>query len=158
MARGIRGVALIVTCRSGEILVLQEFARKPFLGKYPGMYSIPMETRLPHELDPEALQRLLDEELTGLLVEVTPHPVGRYRIAPRVWVSLYLGRTGPPYIPQPESLDVDGPQWLMPAAALDLWLRRGAREMLEDYLANRTNIVRRHCSQPPVREVVRSEG
>lgn len=146
MKRRVRAVALIVENLDGAIMVLQEFETKPYLGKYTGMYSIPMETLQPNEPNNEALQRLIREELSGLAgIVVRPERVGIYRIVPGAWASLYLGKFERVVLPETQSSEVGNHSWLDPQAVFSLWLRPGAREMVEDFVAGRWPLVRRHC-------------
>ena len=69
--RRVRGVALIVENPEGKILVLQECESKPHLGKYPGMFSIPMETSKPNE----------PVEITEISCSARPSP--KLMMAPR---------------------------------------------------------------------------
>ncbi|MEK7155881.1 MAG: hypothetical protein AAB734_03305, partial [Patescibacteria group bacterium] len=44
--------------------------------------------------------------------------------------------------------EVGNYQWKSPQHALQLWIRQGAREMIEDYAAKHRNVVRRVCIPP----------
>ncbi|MBI5405382.1 MAG: NUDIX hydrolase [Candidatus Kerfeldbacteria bacterium] len=144
--RRIRGVALIVINPSGHIMVLQELEDKPHLGKYAGMWSIPMETLEPSETHYAGLRRLMTEELPGLRVEhlsLDCAPIGCYRIAAQVWVTLYVARASTFDLPKPNGdREVGQHEWVPIAEGLNRWLRRGAAEMIEDY-ADRYSQVRR---------------
>ena len=149
----VRGVALIIRNPRDEVLILQEFEAKPHFGKYPGMFSPPMETSRKEEQDRSALTRLIYEELPGFEghVEIEGKRHGVYRVVPGAWVSLYVGRVPDLLLPIPDSRsgkEVGGYFWTPPRNALTLWLRQGAREMLSDYIANRRNAVCRYCRPP----------
>mgnify|MGYP001560396004 CR=1 FL=1 len=148
-----RGVALVVENPHGEIIILQEFETKSRLGKYAGMFSIPMETSYPGEDDRSALGRLIAEELPGVgaHIEVWHPRIGVYRIVPRVWVSLYRARLERVSLPAAASTraEVGNHAWLTPQKAVTLWLRQGAREMLSDCLHGRHGVVCRRCAPPP---------
>lgn len=147
MARRIRGVALVVRNPFGEILVLQEFESKPHLGKYPGMYSIPMETCEPGERQTVALERLVREELLGMPTPlvIVDSSIGVYRIVPHVWAWLYVCGVQGRELPAGENEEVGNFEWMEPERVLHLWLRQGAKEMLADYVNGRTGVVCRHC-------------
>lgn len=148
--RGIRGVALVVVNPDNEILILQEFELKPHLGKYPGMFSIPMETSRPGEPDRSALVRLVAEELSGFAAKlgIREARCGVYRIVPRVWVSLYAATVPDATLPNSEGgiSEVGNYGWVSLSDVVKLWLRQGAREMIEDYAAGRSNVVCRRCA------------
>lgn len=141
----VRGVALVITNPVGEILILQEFEHKPHLGKFFGMFSIPMETSLPGEDDDSALRRLLEEEVPGLAVTISLK-IGTYLITPTVLVTLYTGEVNTTQLPAkaPEE-EVGGHQWKIPKDAQGLWLRQGAAEMLEDYTEGKISVHQRAC-------------
>jgi hypothetical protein len=134
------GVALIVQNPEGEILVLQEFQSKPHFGKQSGMFSIPMETAEPEELDISALIRLVREELPGFnlpLCELPKH-IGSYQIVPQTLVNLYFIKTNNGNLPvceDSQNKEVGNHQWILPEEALELWLRLGAKEMISDFCA-----------------------
>lgn len=139
----LRGVALIVENPEGEILVLRELKSKPWLGKWAGMYSIPMETIKTSESDKETLQRLRREELGDLEVEIESEPRGTYQVVRIARLKLYVGRTKTKTMPNVNgSKEVDQHQWKAPRTALDMWVRRGVREMLEDYIAGAKGVFR----------------
>ncbi|MBI2610829.1 NUDIX hydrolase [Candidatus Kaiserbacteria bacterium] len=141
-----RGVALIVVNPNGEVLVLKELEAKPDLEKYVGIYSIPMETVEKGESEQEALARLITEELGGLSVEIESKKRGFYWIAQDARASLYVGQTDTRDLRCPsKSGEVDGQRWESPREALKLWIRRGVREMLHDYLAGRRGVTCSHC-------------
>jgi len=154
----IRGVALIVQNPEGKILVLQEYESKPHFGKYPGMFSIPMETSKPNESDYCAVARLIKEELPGLDFPVDGTlqvRIGSYRIVPRVWVKLFFVKASNARLPDSEGStgrEVGSYQWLDPQKALDLWLRQGAREMISDFIGNKKGALCRHCHTPKPKE------
>ncbi|PIR84031.1 hypothetical protein COU18_01325 [Candidatus Kaiserbacteria bacterium CG10_big_fil_rev_8_21_14_0_10_51_14] len=152
----LRAVALVVVNPAGEILVLQEFVSKPTLGKFAGMFSVPMETCHHGEPDLLALKRLHDEELTGLPFMGKPTRIGAYRVAPQAWAKLYtmsVERVAP-IIGQ--TFEVGNHQWVPVQDALGLWLRRGAPEMIQDYAAGHRNVVRRACIDVPHSELMRA--
>ena len=150
----LRAVALIVANPVGEILVLQEFAAKPHIGKYSGMWSIPMETRDPGQNDQAALRQLHEEELAGLpSIQMPPRYIGAYQVVPSVWATLFATTSSTYHLP-PVSSDhpeVRNHEWMPIQAALELWLRRGAAEMIRDYAGGLENVVRKICAE--VREV-----
>lgn len=154
MARVIRGVALVVECLEGEILMLQEFESKPHFGKFPGMYSIPMETSNPGEPDRTTLKRLVREELPGLDgdIRIGKRRLGSYQIVPHVWVRLYWASVSNRNLPTSRGGEVGNYRWESPLAVRKLWLRQGAREMLEDFVHGRVGVVRRICQPPPIKE------
>ncbi len=147
----IRGVALIVQNPQGKILVLQEFKAKPHFGKYFGMFSIPMETSNHNESDYSAILRLVDEELPGLcfpIDEILKARIGNYRIVSHVWVKLYFIKAVNDRLPDfknSNSEDVGNYQWVEPQTALNLWLRQGAREMINDFVNKKRGVLCRHC-------------
>jgi len=147
MSQRLRAVALVSANLAGDILVLQEFVGKPALGKYEGMFSVPMETCHHGEHDLLALKRLHDEELTGLPFQGEPIYIGAYRVAPLAWARLYAMSVEQvaPIIGQ--TLEVGNHRWVPVTDALSLWLRRGALEMIEDYAAGRRNVIRKTCSE-----------
>lgn len=155
MIKRLRAVALVVANLADEILVLQEFVSKPDLGKYEGMFSVPMETCHHGEHDLLALKRLHDEELTGLPFLGQPVYIGAYRVAPLAWAKLYATRSNgvAPSI-SGYTFEVGNHRWVPIQKALRLWLRRGALEMIEDYAAGRRNVLRRACSE--VQELLRA--
>ncbi len=151
MVQRVRGVALVVANPTDEILILQEFVNKPHLGKYRGMFSIPMETSQPGESDLSALQRLKEEELPGVpALELPGTYIGVYRIVSGVWVRLYKTEAVSYRLPNTMSNEheVGNYRWIPIDAALSLWLRQGAREMLSDYACGCCNVLRRYCSTP----------
>ena len=149
----IRGVALIVQNPLGKILILQEYETKPQYGKICGMFSVPMETVELNESDRCALIRLAEEELPGvelLLGDITPL-IGSYKIDTQIWVNLYHAQAQQHDLPNPQSLqskEVGNHQWLAPGEALELWLRRGAREMISDFACGKKNVLCEHCCFP----------
>jgi hypothetical protein len=151
MLERIRGVAGIIANPAEEIIVLKENTSKPRLGKLRGMYSIPMETLLPGETVLSAMERLYREELTGLsLPQTLGRYIGVYRIVPCVWAKLYAIKTKSFLLPitfgnPPE---VGNHQWASVEEALGLWLRQGAPEMIADYAAGRSGVMRRVCRSP----------
>lgn len=150
MVERVRAVALIVTNPGGEILVLQEFVSKPQLDKYAGMFSIPMETCRPGESDLSVLRRLHKEELPGLpLLPLLGDYVGAYRVTPGAWARLYAMATNTCHLPviSDDRLDVGNHRWVSVQEAFELWLRRGAFEMIEDHAAGRRNVLRRTCHE-----------
>ncbi len=150
----VRGVALIIQNPEGKILVLQEYESKPHLGKYPGMFSIPMETSKPNEPDHCAVARLIDEELPGLGLSIDGAlgvHVGSYRIVPRVWVKLFFIKASNAKLPDsddPKNKEVGNHQWVSPEKALDLWLRQGAHEMISDFVGNKKGVLCKYCRIP----------
>lgn len=150
----IRGVALIVQNPKGEILILQEYQTKPHLGKYCGMFSIPMETSEPGEPDYHTVVRLVREELPGcdfLCGSVPLTHIGVYRIVPHVWVNLYSITTTDNRLPDSEKKEdeeVGNYQWIFPTKALNLWLRQGACEMISDFVDNKSGVLCRYCCDP----------
>jgi len=151
--RRVRGVALIVENPEGKILVLQECESKPHLGKYPGMFSIPMETSKPNEPDHSAVARLIDEELPGLDLPIDGMlaRIGSYRIVPRVWVKLFFTKARSTDLPTPKdskNKEVGDHQWVVPEEALGLWLRQGAHEMISDFVGSRKGVLCKYCRAP----------
>ena len=133
----IRGVALIVNNPRGEILILKEFKDKPHLGKYAGMFSIPMETLETQEDDISALIRLIEEELPGFgaRIQLEPRSIGHYRIAEDAWARLYLASVPDCSLPDAvEDGEVGDYKWIVPTEALSLWLRQGAKDIIQDYI------------------------
>jgi len=150
----VRGVALIVQNPEGKILVLQEYESKPHIGKYPGMFSIPMETSKPNEPDHCAIARLIKEELPGLDLPIDgalEARIGSYRIVPGVWVNLFFIGARNAHLPNSEDTknkEVGNHQWVVPDKALGLWLRQGAHEMISDFVGNKKGVLRRYCRAP----------
>lgn len=150
----LRAVALIVANPAGEILVLQEFAAKPRIGKHKGMWSIPMETVEPGQDDQATLRQLHEEELAGLpSIQMPPRYIGVYQVVPDVWATLYATTSSTYHLPviPGDGSDVRNHEWMSIQAALGLWLRRGAVEMIRDYAGGLENVIRESCSE--VREV-----
>jgi len=151
----IRGVALLVVNPAGEILVLQEFFCKPYLGKYAGMWSIPMETCEPGENYPSTLKRLHEEELGGLpSIHMSARYIGAYRVVPHVWAKLYAAMSSTYHLPGISTSEIGNPRWVPVPEALGLCLRQGAREMIRDYAGGVENVIRRHCAE--VQSLVRT--
>ncbi|MEK7664957.1 MAG: NUDIX domain-containing protein [Patescibacteria group bacterium] len=150
----VRGVALIVQNPEGKILVLQEHESKPHFGKYSGMFSIPMETSKPNESNYSTVVRLIGEELPGLdlpIDGVLKAYIGDYRIVSGVWVKLFLIKANNAYLPDSENSknkEVGNYQWMNPEKALNLWLRQGAREMINDFMSNKKGVLCRYCCAP----------
>ena len=110
-----------------------------------------METTRLGEQDPSAIHRLHREELAGLILPQLPGIyIGAYRIVTRVWVKLYATKTDSFLLPSVsgDRPEVGNYQWKSPQHALQLWIRQGAREMIEDYAAKHRNVVRRVCIPP----------
>jgi hypothetical protein len=156
-SRVIRGVALVITNPGGEVMTIRENETKPYLGKYAGMHSIPMETKRASEPDSQALARLVTEELPGFSdrIQIIEKRRGVYRIVSGVLVSLYEARMLDSSLPLVINgiAEVDQHAWKPVAEATCLWLRRGAFEMLDDFRAGRTRVFCRECrdvqTQPP---------
>ena len=149
----IRGVALIVYDPDDNILILQEYESKPHIGKYSGMFSVPMETSEPDELDFHAIVRLVVEELQGFDILITDTlllRIGSYQIVPDVWVNLYSIETVNNHLPDfnPKNKEVGNYRWMRPEEALLLWLRQGAREMISDFLNNKKGVLCESCRAP----------
>ncbi len=157
MIQRLRAVALVVANPVGEILVEQEFVSKPHIGKYAGMWSIPMETRVVGESDLAALHQLHEQELAGLpSIQIPGRYIGAYRVVPGAWARLYATMSSTYHLPpvfgdQPE---VGNHRWVSVQEALGLWLRQGAEEMIRDYAGGIENVLRRHCSE--VKDLVRA--
>lgn len=147
MRKRLRAVALVTANVAGEILILQEFVSKPDLGKYEGMFSIPMETCHQGEPDLLALKRLHDEELTGLPFMGEPDYIGAYRVAPHVWAKLYSTKIDSTPTIIGHTLEVGNHQWMPVEKAKALWLRRGALDMIEDYVSKVRPVIRRTCRE-----------
>ncbi len=150
------GVGLIVTCGlngARNVLLLTEKESKPWLGKLAGMRSFPMETRqsLREPVD-RTLQRLLDEELTGMSAHLYLEPgfVGLYQVVKNTWLQVFHASSLSGVLPVPGfDRAVDGHIWLPLLDAVDLvGLRRGAREPLCDLLSGKRQVVRRYCAPP----------
>lgn len=154
MVPRVRGVALIIEHpSSGHILTLREMEDKPWLGKLAGMRSIPMETLRDSESHDEAIQRLIHEELSDLPVLPDIMRIGAYLIVPRIWVTLYTARSASTDLTEvAKTHEVDSHAWVSPEQALGLWLRRGAQEMIQDYLDRKTGVIRRFCIAPSTEE------
>ncbi|HCC59891.1 MAG: hypothetical protein A2402_00680 [Candidatus Staskawiczbacteria bacterium RIFOXYC1_FULL_37_43] len=150
----IRGVALIVQNPKGEILILQEYETKPRFGKYCGMFSVPMETSEPDESDYHAIVRLSEEELPGLdflFDGVLQARIGSYQIVSHVWVNLYSVRATNARLPDSKdskNKEVGNYRWTSPKKALNLWLRQGAREMINDFIDNKKGALCKCCCPP----------
>ena len=144
----IRGVALVVVSPEGKILILKELQEKPELDKKSGMFSIPMETCEIGEHNEEAIIRLVMEELPGLFVSVDSLAhIGSYQIVPEVWVQLFSMKVANTKLPNldPANKEVSDHQWCNPREALKLWLRRGAKEMISDFINKKLGITRQEC-------------
>ncbi len=154
MAPRIRGVALIIKHPGTErILILRENEDKPWLGKLAGMWSIPMETLHDGEAHDAAVRRLIHEELSDLPVLPGVMRIGAYLIVPRIWATLYTARSASTDLTEvAKTHEVDSHAWVNPEQALRLWLRRGASEMIRDWLDHKIGVVRRHCIAPSVEE------
>jgi hypothetical protein len=147
-------VGLIAENPSGDILLVQEFENKAWLGKLAGMFSIPMETRHEDEQEAEALVRLWQEELPGLPLPTRPCSyIGAYQVVPRIWAKVYAVRTESNDLPNGPSFrsEVGNYRWALPEDALREWLRRGAREMIADFRARRRDVLCRECIDPLLR-------
>jgi hypothetical protein len=158
MQKRVRGVALVVVNPHNNLLVIQEKETKDWLGKKAGMDSIPMETAKPGEDDFKVLVRLQHEELPGLpLIQLPEYYVGAYRIAPHTWAKLYVARAPTFELPMfvSDQSDVGHPRWMDPSDAMQLWLRRGAWEMIQDYADGHRGVIRKTCINT-TREIVRA--
>lgn len=150
----VRGVALIVQNPKGEILILQEYETKPRVGKYYGMFSIPMETLESDESDYSAILRLVEEELPGIDLLIDDKLllyVGSYQVIPGAWGNLYFIKAANAHLPDSDdsnNKEVGNHQWMAPEKALDLWLRQGAYEMISDFVGNRKGVLCKHCRTP----------
>lgn len=147
MSRYDTGVALIVVNPEGHVLVVQELETNIGHGKVAGMCGIPMETSHEGEFDQMALQRLVQEELSGMHVDIEGVSFGNYQVMPGIWVRLYLGSTGDSSLPSKDTPTdgVTGHAWLSVQEATGLWLRRGAWEMLRDYEDGQRGVSRETC-------------
>jgi predicted NUDIX family NTP pyrophosphohydrolase len=145
MDKKIRGVALIVKNPKGEILILKELESNLQTGKQAGMFSIPMETLENQEDDASALIRLIEEELPGFKADIQVKPVsmGVYYLTTGASASLYVALMPNFSLPVADvNSEVGEHRWINPVGALDLWLRQGAREMIADYIAGVSGIIR----------------
>ncbi|MDO8514783.1 MAG: NUDIX hydrolase [bacterium] len=146
----LRAVALIVANPVGEILVLQEFVTKAHIGKFAGMWSIPMETVDPGQDSMATLSQLHLEELAGLpSIQMPARYIGAYEVVPDVWARLYATTSSTYELPAiyGNEHEVRNHQWLPIHVALELWLRQGAEEMIRDYAGGLENVVRRNCNE-----------
>ncbi len=143
------GVALVIHNAAGKILVLQELSSKPELGKYRGMYSIPMETVKRGESIGAALGRLINEELPGLesALSAKRELIGQYQVAPEVWATLYQVECNGTKLPS-NTAEVGSHTWIDPTEALKLWLRQGAQEMIADFIAGKKKVICNYCNPP----------
>lgn len=142
----VQGVALIVHNKEGKILILKEFNSKPDIGKFFGMFGIPMETIKEGETEESALARLIEEELPGFgsSIELKAGRVGVYHIN-HARAFLYVGSVPNCTLPlEKAGNDVGDYRWVHPMTALGLWPRQGAEEMIIDY-TNKVSGVTRHC-------------
>lgn len=114
------------------------------------MYSIPMETSNQNENDEAALDRLIEEELPGMasVLSLKKERVGWYQVVSKTWVTLYATKTRSAWLPA-NTPEVGNYVWRNPVEALNLWLRRGAREMIKDFLHARKWVVCTRCQSPP---------
>ena len=162
---GDTGVALIVVDPEGRVFMLQEEETNLAHGKMAGQWSMPMETSREGEPDAEALQRLVAEEIANMAVWVEAEPFGSYQVMPDIEVRLYLGFLRSSFLPQglwvrpyggplgnfilpPRSAETDGVSghcWVPLGDATELWLRRGAWEMLRDCREGNSGVVRKRC-------------
>ncbi len=155
----LRAVALVVANPAGEILVLQETVNKPHIGKYQGMWSIPMETCETGGSYLSTLRQLHEEELGGLLsIQMPARRIGAYRVAPNIWAQLHATTSSTYHLPSVfgDESEVRNHQWVPIQEAIGLWLRRGALEMIRDYAGGREDVLRRRCSEVRTQEFVRT--
>lgn len=145
--RRIRGVALICYNPRGEILILQEYRTKPRLGKYRGMFSVPMETLRHREREMNGLVRLIQEELPGFSLSPPITRIGIYQI-PGCTCTLYSMKTIVSCLPTRSTVEVGNYQWIDPKKALTLWLRWGVWEMINDFLEGKREVFCRCCRIP----------
>jgi len=146
----LRAVALIVANPVGEILVLQEVVTKAHIGKFAGMWSIPMETVDPGQNWIAALRQLHSEELAGLpSIQMPARYIGTYQVVPRAWARLYATMSSTYHLPavSDNEHEVRNHQWLPIHVVLELWLRKGAEEMIRDYAGGLENVVRTNCAE-----------
>ena|SRR3989344_119508 len=152
MTERLQAVALLVANPAGDILVLQEFVAKPHIGKETAMWSPPMETLEPGMSDHFGLQQLHTQELEGLpSIKVPGRYVGAYGVVPDAWARLYATVSTTYDLPvSVGQADVGNHQWIPPQKACGLWLRRGALEMIQDYMAGPATwpVFRYDCRQP----------
>jgi hypothetical protein len=146
-AETVWGVGLLIRNRYSQIVFVQELESKPAWGKYAGMWSIPMETIEPDDpSDEAAIERLVSEEVPWLqgFVEDKAEYQGEYAIAPLARARLYTLWSHRVCLPlEPiSSKEIGGYYLSHPREAQRLWLRQGVPEMLEDYLAGYSGLVR----------------
>ncbi|MEK7133587.1 MAG: hypothetical protein AAB804_00790 [Patescibacteria group bacterium] len=159
MTKRLRAVALVVANPVGEILVLQERVSKPHIGKYAGMWSIPMETREFGKDDLATLKQLHEQELAGLpSIHIPGRYIGAYRVVPGAWARLYATMSSTYHLPSVsnDQMEVGNHQWVSIQDALKLWFRQGAYEMIRDYAGGIENVLRRHCAEARVQRFVRT--
>jgi len=156
MATRIRGVALIIKHPETEqILTLRENEDKPWLGKLAGMWSTPMETIHDGEAHDATIRRLIHEELSDMPMSLFGNRIGAYLIVPGIWATLYTAHSATADLTAiADNNEVNSHAWVHPKEALELWLRRGAPEMIQDYLDHRTGVIRRYCIAPSMEEPI----
>lgn len=143
------GVAAIIEhSTDNRIFVVQEEQEKRKIGKFRGMDSTPMETGEFGESLPTAIERLRQQEYGGLPFEIL-YCVGEYGIA-HATATLFVARALTPCLPVFGEAhgELSNPRWMTPQDACGLWLRQGALEMIEDYIAGRRNVVRESTRKP----------
>jgi 8-oxo-dGTP pyrophosphatase MutT (NUDIX family) len=143
-------VGIIITSRD-KVFLIQEKEEKLHLGKLAGMLSFPMETREKGESCEETLARLLQEEAPGLEKHLTveEEPSGFYQVVRDIWLLVYWADISEPRLPMGTFHgDVQNPHWAPLSEAMNLNLRRGAKEALFDRIERKRQIVRNHCEEP----------
>lgn len=154
-ARNIRGVAAVILSQDGKILVVQETENKPRLDKQVGDWSIPAETIEKEETELEALLRLIKEEV-GENGDIICNPqedwIGDYGLGAgdNLWVRTYVlhfsGSSQTPRFFSAERREVINHRWIEPLEIRGLPRRKGALEVVEDFLAGRRGVICEECS------------
>lgn len=160
-AKPTQGVALIIVRRPDRfIYTIRENETNTSYDKIAGMRSIPMETLKHGETRESALARLLIEEITERLEVTNFERVGMYGVGVAA-VTCWTVEVGPqvginPHFSFYNNGDgVSEPLWVPPDELINngFWLRRGALEMVSDYLNGRKGVYRMSCQsvslEPP---------
>ena len=138
----LRGVGLILLCRNGShILTIKELCSKPYIAKFAGMLSFPLETVRDSESAPRALRRLLREEI-GVHPDqiMTPEQCGVFRHnfgTLGVNYTIYMSQCRRRITVAPQDDDIAFHSWLSPQDLLAYTpVRVEVRAFLEVCLEN----------------------
>ncbi|MBI4059283.1 hypothetical protein HY404_03535 [Candidatus Microgenomates bacterium] len=147
--RKLQAVAAAIILPSGLLYTIEGTTNRPEYGKMAGMRSIPMETMKVEETHFDTLFRLAEEELGNGIIQIRKiERVGMYGIGVagltfyRMDVELLQEDNVPP------DSEVTKPLWMSPAELIDLWVRQGVVEMIEDLQAGKHGIIRETAPVP----------